>query len=282
MGIDQVLVIPTMVIMNLPFAENADGVDAFCQAYNNWCVDWCAEVPDRLFGAALLPLQSPELTAARGHRVAALGCGRPHASDRRTRRRTRTTSRRSMLLAGAESRPVFKAFEETGMVPRDALVPRAMSLGRPSGPARSSLRASSSTWPAPIPDHVLHLRDAGLARTDPPERLPRPLPEAEDRGVRVEQRSGCRTCWPRATGSSSSTHDERTVPATRRPSEAFYEQCAISFESDEEPTLAQWDQFTDIGIWASDCYHHDGADAVERDARALDRVWALLTRCKRS
>src|ERR1700730_1347729 len=32
MGIDQVLVIPTMIIMNLPFAENAEGADAFCQA----------------------------------------------------------------------------------------------------------------------------------------------------------------------------------------------------------------------------------------------------------
>ena len=41
----------------------------------------------------------------------------------------------------------------------------------------------------------------------------------------------------------------------------FYEQCAISFESDEVPTMRQWQQFEDIGIWASDAYHHDGADA---------------------
>src|SRR5205823_4381295 len=41
MGIDQVLVIPTMVIMNLPFAENAEGVDVFCRAYNDWLTDWC-------------------------------------------------------------------------------------------------------------------------------------------------------------------------------------------------------------------------------------------------
>ena len=36
MGIDQVLVIPTMVIMNLPFATSEEGVDVFCQAYNNF------------------------------------------------------------------------------------------------------------------------------------------------------------------------------------------------------------------------------------------------------
>ena len=46
MGIDQVLVIPTMVIMHLPFATNAEGVDAFCQAYNDFVVDWCSEEPE--------------------------------------------------------------------------------------------------------------------------------------------------------------------------------------------------------------------------------------------
>ena len=43
MGIDQVLVIPTMVIMHVPFATNAEGVAAFCEAYNNFVVDWCSE-----------------------------------------------------------------------------------------------------------------------------------------------------------------------------------------------------------------------------------------------
>jgi hypothetical protein len=55
--------------------------------------------------------------------------------------------------------------------------------------------------------------------------------------------------------------NERTVKAERLPSEAFYDQCVISFESDEEPTMVQWDRFDTVGIWASDCYHHDGADA---------------------
>ncbi|MFI5053821.1 MAG: hypothetical protein ACHQDE_05620, partial [Acidimicrobiia bacterium] len=34
----------------------------------------------------------------------------------------------------------------------------------------------------------------------------------------------------------------------------------ISFESDEMGVFRQWDLFEDIGIWASDAYHHDGAD----------------------
>jgi hypothetical protein len=55
--------------------------------------------------------------------------------------------------------------------------------------------------------------------------------------------------------------NERNTPAKRLPSEAFYEQCAISFESDEVPTQRQWKEFENIGVWASDLYHHDGADA---------------------
>jgi hypothetical protein len=47
----------------------------------------------------------------------------------------------------------------------------------------------------------------------------------------------------------------------RRPSEAFYEQCVISFESDENSVFRQWREFEKIGIWASDAYHHDGADS---------------------
>jgi hypothetical protein len=55
--------------------------------------------------------------------------------------------------------------------------------------------------------------------------------------------------------------NERKVSASRLPSEAFKEQCAISFESDETGTFRQWREYEDIGIWASDAYHHDGADA---------------------
>src|SRR5438309_8914171 len=70
MGIDQVLVIPTMVIMHLPHAKNAEGTEAFCRAYNDWLVDWCAEEHGRLYGAALLPVQDPERCAREVRRAA--------------------------------------------------------------------------------------------------------------------------------------------------------------------------------------------------------------------
>jgi hypothetical protein len=57
----------------------------------------------------------------------------------------------------------------------------------------------------------------------------------------------------------------------RLPSEAFQEQCVISFESDEMGVFRQWDRFENIGIWASDAYHHDGAD-VWGGMRNMDKA----------
>ena len=53
---------------------------------------------------------------------------------------------------------------------------------------------------------------------------------------------------------------KRDVAGDRLPSEAFAEQCVISFESDEVGVFEQWGDFENVGIWASDAYHHDGAD----------------------
>ena len=55
--------------------------------------------------------------------------------------------------------------------------------------------------------------------------------------------------------------NERKQPAKRLPSEAFYAQCMISFESDELSVLRDYEEFGDVGVWASDVYHHDAADA---------------------
>src|SRR4029077_8439665 len=62
MGIDQVMLIPTMMVANFPFVENLDGAYAFARAYNNWVRDYCAAAPDRLFPAGWLPLQSIHYT----------------------------------------------------------------------------------------------------------------------------------------------------------------------------------------------------------------------------
>ena len=269
MGIDQVLVIPTMTIMNLPFAENPAGVAAFCNAYNNWCVDWCSEVPDRLFGAALLPLQSPEATVGELHRAAERGMPVGLIRPIDARGAYPNDLAPASVSAGSLD-PVFRAFEETGVVLGMHTFP-AMSLGGTSGPGllvspgellnQAGADSQTLSFVYEMQDWLAQILLGGFL-----DRYPR---------LRMAVFESNSQWLPHLLATCDRLFDlyanERTVPVARRPSEAFREQCVISFESDEEPTLAQWDQFADIGIWASDCYHHDGADAWSA-LRVLDGV----------
>ena len=266
MGIDQVLVIPTMVIANLPFAENAEGVAAFCRAYNNWLKDWCAAVPDRLFGAALLPLQSPELAAEEVRRIADMGqpVGLIRPIDARGAYPNNVGGGVGLLggmgRAGSSLDVVFQALEETGVCLGMHTFP-AGAPGRTAGPGMLhspgqyvghaganpqtlSFIYEMQTWlgqvlMAGFLDRYPKLKM--LVFESNSQWLPYLL-ESCDRLFKLYAR-------------------ERTAPSKRLPSEVFHEQCAISFESDEVQTFRQWREFEDIGIWASDAYHHDGADA---------------------
>src|SRR2546430_3236175 len=73
MGIDQVMIIPTMMVANFPFVENVDGAYAFARAYNNWARDYCTAAPDRLFPAGWLPLQDLQYTCEELERIAEIG-----------------------------------------------------------------------------------------------------------------------------------------------------------------------------------------------------------------
>ena len=56
-GIDQVMIIPTD-IDTYPWLLNAEGAKAFCKAYNQWAYEYTKADPERLFFAALLPIQN--------------------------------------------------------------------------------------------------------------------------------------------------------------------------------------------------------------------------------
>ena len=72
-GIDQVMIIPTD-IDTYPWLQNAMGARAMCKAYNEWAYEYCQEDPERLFFAALLPMQDPKFAEQEVYRVAAKGC----------------------------------------------------------------------------------------------------------------------------------------------------------------------------------------------------------------
>jgi len=263
MGIDQVLVIPTAVVVNLPFARNARGAAVFARAYNTWLRDWCDAVPDRLFGAAVLP-PDPALAAEEVQYAAAHGF--PVALIRPIEGVTGYPNDIGAAMMADDPRlpptfdAVFRAFEEhdlclgmhtqaagamTAMPIPGQLVSPGDLLGRARvGSETLSFVFEAQTWLGQV------LLSGFLDRYP---RLRMLIFESNSQWLPYLLAT-CDLLFKLYA-------NEREVTATRLPSEAFYEQCAISFESDESPTFRQWRAFEDIGIWASDVYHHDGADA---------------------
>src|SRR5580693_5703202 len=72
-GIDQMMIIPTD-IDTYPWLLNAVGAKAMCKAYNDWAYEYCQENPERLYFAAMLPMQDPKFAEMEIYRVAAKGC----------------------------------------------------------------------------------------------------------------------------------------------------------------------------------------------------------------
>jgi len=76
MGIDQAFLYPTWFAEGFHLIEDPDTAYALARAYNNWMVDFCAAAPNRLYAAAMVPLQNMEFTAEELRRVAKIPCFR--------------------------------------------------------------------------------------------------------------------------------------------------------------------------------------------------------------
>jgi predicted TIM-barrel fold metal-dependent hydrolase len=273
MGIDQVMVIPTMMVMHVPFGANPEGARGFARAYNDWAADYCAAAPERLFPAAWLPLQSAAYTVDEIRRTANKGfrMGLIRPIDARHQYPNKIGAGGAMGNAGigASFDSVYRAMEECEMV-----------LGM-------------HTFPAPEPaayydgeslDYVVSPGELTSLASDPKvgQRIdPQALSfvfEAQAWLVQVLL-SGFLDRYPKLRMAILESNAswvpsvlahcdrlfklharERKTAATRLPSEAFAQQCFVSFEGDESPTFKQWRFFEDRAIWASDAYHTDGAD----------------------
>ena len=109
-GIDQVMIILTD-IDTYPWLLNAEGAKAFCKAYNQWAYEYTKADPERLFFAALLPIQNAQFAIQEIHRVAAQGCRVALV---------RPTDAMGNYPLQPKYEPVWNALEETNMVLRDA------------------------------------------------------------------------------------------------------------------------------------------------------------------
>ena len=72
MGIDQALLYPTWFAEGFFLVSDPDVAFALARAYNDWITDFCRAAPQRLFAAAILPLQNMDFALDELQRVAAV------------------------------------------------------------------------------------------------------------------------------------------------------------------------------------------------------------------
>jgi predicted TIM-barrel fold metal-dependent hydrolase len=75
-GVDQALLYPTWFAEGFPLVKDPDVAYALARAYNNWIADFCKAAPERLFAAAILPLQNMDFALEELHRIAKIPCFR--------------------------------------------------------------------------------------------------------------------------------------------------------------------------------------------------------------
>src|SRR5437667_12275785 len=76
MGVDQTLLYPTWFAEGFHLVHDPDVAYALARAYNNWIADFCKAAPDRLFAAAMVPLQDMDFALEELQRVATIPCFR--------------------------------------------------------------------------------------------------------------------------------------------------------------------------------------------------------------
>ena len=76
MGVDQAFLYPTWFAEGFPLIKDPDVAYALARAYNNWIIDFCQSAPNRLFAAAILPLQNMEFALEELDRVVKIPCFR--------------------------------------------------------------------------------------------------------------------------------------------------------------------------------------------------------------
>lgn len=257
-GIDQVMIIPSD-IDTYPWIRDGRGAAALCKAYNEWAWEYCQENPERLFFAALLPLQDPRLAVNELYRVADKGCrcGLVRPID---------------AMGNFPLQPkydyLWRAMEDTGMVYGMHPFPALGSLKPPGYTEQHSASEliNKTVVSAGIPHGFL----TNVQNFQSEASL----------WVVTALFSGLFERFPNlkaAVFEASSTwlsfvldecdkyyrlyrNERRMRPLKNLPSETFFAHCVTGFEGDEAPPSRMPDFYEDILVWSSDVYHHDGDD----------------------
>jgi predicted TIM-barrel fold metal-dependent hydrolase len=240
-GIDQAVMYPS-VGLYLWALRDAAAAAALCRSYNNWLASWCDAAPERLFGAAALPLQDPPSALSELRRVSTeLGFKtafvRPNPCGGRGGR----------TLVHEDYEPLWAAAEELeitiGIHEGSSVTIPTLGSDRPFNPL--VLHAVSHSF------EQMHAY-ASLAAFGVLERHPRL------RLVFLESGGGWLPFWLERLDEQAECFGGFCPHMKMKPSEYFRRQCFISYEADEQtlPLLAPLIG-TDRIVWGSDYPHHD-------------------------
>ncbi len=251
-GIDQAVLYPSIGLY-FWVLDDPEAACALATAYNDWLSVYCAADPERLFGAAMLPMQDPE-AAARELRRAVVELGFRSAF-------VRPNPCLGRSLPDRAYEPVWDAAEELGIPigihEGSSVIVPTLGSDRPFNPL--ILHAVSHAF-----EEMLSC--AQLIAFGTLERHPGLRP------VFLESSGGWMPFWIERLDEQAETFGGFCPDMPLRPSEYFARQCAISFEVDEA-TLPALLPFVgrDRVVWGSDYPHHDATfpGAVETLRRTI-------------
>ncbi len=243
MGIDQALIFPTIFAEHFPQVENPDVAYALARAYNDWILDFCRANPNRLFPAAILPVQEIGFAVEELRRVAAQGIRAAFL---------RPSYYNDRFLNHPYYDPLWRELEQLGVAAafhpsRDSVsdpewASHAPFIERVSRPFGTGHTIASNIAPSMDNSLALHAFLA-FAHFD---RFPE-LRAAWVHGkgswlpLLLEKSEGYLTIAPRTT-----------IPVRPQSIEVFYESKGmVGFEAGEYVVGAMYDEFENKGIWGS-------------------------------
>jgi predicted TIM-barrel fold metal-dependent hydrolase len=224
------------------------------RAYNDWVYEYCQAYPDRLYPCGIIAVQDPILAVREIRRIASRGF--PVVAIRPIDALGRYPNHPNY-------EPMWSALAETGR-----------GVGMHTFPAGHSPFPSNTNGTQYSPGELVHLSGvdsqvAGFQFEAVTWTAFTVLSGFLDRHPNLKMTifESSATWLPFVLDACDAAFKryaaERTHRGNRLPSEAFFEQCKISFESDETLVFEMHEYFHDVTIWASDMYHHDAEDAWE-------------------
>ncbi|MEE9286245.1 MAG: amidohydrolase family protein [Dehalococcoidia bacterium] len=225
---------------------------AMCRGFNRYLTDFCSSYPDRLFGVAIVPMQSAAFmvdvaaaAALAGHKAVAV--------------------RPNMVRGRALHQPYYQRFWATvqdmglavGLHPAATTeVQGVFDLVMRPDPTVSHTLADALALPMDVMITLAWLMVSGTLDRFPNVRLG--FLECSGSWVTMFlERLDKRVRYGGGPGQG------RLPDIKTMPSEIFARQCYVAFESEEAALPRLWDVVGDSMIWASDYPHFDGEPASE-------------------